>query len=152
MARFSVRTLLVGRDGGASERFLVLAAGVSAITLLVLTLGRPLWQGMPDVVGSAFLVAYLVGTAASAAAYAYRNDGLLVTLSGTFVLLLGVGVYVGLTFVLCLVGRHDGCPTLLDKVLLGTALAASVAVPLGSVAFVVGAGGRRLRERWTGAS
>jgi hypothetical protein len=92
-----------------------------------------------------FVTAYLVGTLAFASVYAYRNDRLLVTLVGTFILLLGYAVFIGLTFFLC-VGR---CPTLFERISFGVFLASGGAVAIGSTAFAVGAGSRRLRERRT---
>lgn len=150
MDRLPAGALLVGRDGRAARRFLVLAVGVAASTLGVLTAGRPLWVGVVDASGLVFFYAYLVGTASIAGAYAFRNDGWLVTLFGTFVLLLGLSVSSRLN-ALCALGGFGslggfGC-TLAGDVLFGVGLAAGVAVPLGCIAFAVGAGGRRLRER-----
>lgn len=143
---FPADALLVGRDERAAKRFLLLAVGVAASTLGVLTIGQPLWQGAIDAGHTVFFFAYLTGTVSVASVYAFRNDGLLVTLFGTVVLLLGVFVSSRLNAV-CGVGGVVGCPTtLLGKVLLGALLAAGVAVPLGSTAFAVGAGGRRLLE------
>lgn len=145
MDRILSRTLLVGHDEQAAERFLLLAVGVSVSTFGVLTLGWPVWQYLAGVVGWLFVTAYLVGTLAFASVYAYRNDGLLATLAGTFIVLLGYAVFFGLTFILC-VGR---CPTLFERISIGVFLAGGVAVPVGSTAFAVGAGSRRLRERRT---
>jgi hypothetical protein len=145
MGRPLFRTLLVGYGEQAAERFLLLAVSVSVSTFGVLTLGRPVWHSLAGVGGWLFVTAYLVGTLAFASVYAYRNDGLLVTLVGTFILLLGYAVFIGLTFFLC-VGR---CPTLFERISFGVFLASGGAVAIGSTAFAVGAGSRRLRERRT---
>lgn len=150
MDRLPVDALLVGRDERAARRFLFLVVGVAASTFGVLTVGRPLWEGVLDVSGLVFSYAYLVGTGSIAGAYAFRNDGWLVTLFGTFVLLLGLSVASRLTALCALGGVGSlggvGC-TLAGDVLFGVGLAAGVAVPLGCITFAVGAGGRRLSER-----
>lgn len=144
-------TLLVGHDEQIAERFLLHSIGVSASTFLVLTVGWQVWQAIAGGVGVLFTVVYLVGALLFASGYAYRNDGFLVTLFGTFVVLLGYAVVVGMHFLLCLGAGSSGCPTLVEKLSFGVLLAAGTAVPVGGSAFVVGVGGRRLRASRTEA-
>ncbi|MFC6873112.1 hypothetical protein [Halobellus marinus] len=130
-----VESLLLGRDPEESIRLSAVAGVLFAVTFvlhlpprLVGGLSVPFGLFLPFLIGIAFL---------AAAAGAYRNDGLFVSLA------LAGGPSFGFYLPLGLFELTYPSATLLT----GLAIGASVAVGAGTAGFVVGAGARRLWER-----
>jgi CDP-diglyceride synthetase len=132
-------SLLVGRSRARTIRYVVVAAGIFLGTLGLMGLVRVASrQGIPVPISGAWAlwVAAIIAVGAPAV-QAYQNDGLLVSLL--------VGLPIPLAFYLVLTTFNLVYPS--EDVLWGIGAALQFGVPAGVLGFLLGIGGRRLRNR-----
>ncbi len=132
-----LRALLLGRDRSATRRWLAVAALLFFVSLAYFA-GVKRFDAPPVVLVALWWEGYALLLGVAVVVQAFENDGLLVSWLLTFVAVAGVVLNYG---GIALTGAP---PSLLELVALAAVGSAVAALTLGTVAFAVGAGLRRI--------